>query len=92
MSFSLKNDVGKTEEVKTAEKQELINKVEAVNDFTQDDLTKAWNKMAEMHQNQPRLYQNLIKYQPRKKKALLLKFKCLRKASPGSYNNYEGNC
>jgi len=38
--------------------------ITATSDFNQDALTEAWLSFAEKHQSQPRLYQNLKKYQP----------------------------
>lgn len=67
MSFSIKTDVGKPDEKKQAENNVIRPKVTGTKDFTQDELETAWKSLAEKQKNQPRLYQNLLSYLPKKK-------------------------
>jgi DNA polymerase-3 subunit gamma/tau len=67
MSFSIKTDVGKPDEKKQAENNVVRPKVTGTKDFTQDELETAWKSLAEKQKNQPRLYQNLLSYLPKKK-------------------------
>jgi DNA polymerase-3 subunit gamma/tau len=67
MSFSIKTDVGKADEKKQAENNVVRPKITGTKDFTQDELETAWKSLAEKQKNQPRLYQNLLSYLPKKK-------------------------
>lgn len=67
MSFSIKTDVGKPDEEKQTGNNIVRPKVTGTKDFTQDELETAWKGLAEKLKNQPRLYQNLLSYLPKKK-------------------------
>jgi DNA polymerase-3 subunit gamma/tau len=76
MSFSLKRDIGKSFDKEKQEKvtEEIID-IETTNDFSEEDLSNAWNSFAEKHKDKPRLYQNLIAYNPKKKDDLKIEIK-----------------
>jgi len=68
MSFSIKSDVGKPEETKSTEKNEVVReRITDTKAFSQEELETVWKSLAEKQKNQPRLYQNLITYLPKKK-------------------------
>jgi hypothetical protein len=65
--ISIKAELNKKEStVSTKQAGEMQDNTKPVenNDFDQDKLIEAWLSFAEKHKQQPRLYQNLKKYQP----------------------------